>query len=223
MRKDISKILVTTPRIGSWRKNDEVLFRRREQITEDYEGPSRCGMRPKDPRGRWTERKMLNEYLNPLERYLAKQVGRPWDDVYSDISHHNTHDSAVGAHIYQHLGDYVRVKPTQVLREWKHWDYFVDAEGILRRSPPREPCWRERTPPDYWRSTDDKHLWYVRRDDGCWFEWRLVPVPADELPLFWLYDRDVPSGFPDGLPSELRHRGVLRTLSRREKRDLGGM
>jgi len=223
MREDISKILVTTPRIGSWRKNCEVLFRRRERITEDYDGPTRCSMRPKNPRGRYTERKMLNEYLNPLVRYLAKQVGRRWDDVYSDISHRNSRDSAVGAHIYEHLFDYVRVKTTQVTREWITEDYFVDAEGILRRSPPREPYWRGRTPPDYWRSTDDKHLWYVRRDDGCWFEWRLVPLPPEDHPIFWFYDRDGPSGFPDGLPSELRHRGVLRTLSRREKRDIGGM
>jgi len=215
MRDDISKILVTSPRVGSWRKNDEVLYRRRERITEDYEGPSRCGMRPKDPRGRWTERKRLNEYLNPLERYLAKQVGRPWDDVYSDISHHNTHDSAVGAHIYQHLGYYVRVKPTQVDRWWGHWDYFVDSVGILRRSPPRESRVR-RVRPDGWRPTDDDLVWHVRNDDGCWFEWTLTPCACELWCYCSSYLKRVAVKFSDGLPNKIAHRGSLRTLSRRE-------
>jgi hypothetical protein len=221
MREDISKILVTTPRVGSWRKNDEVLYRRREHITEDYDGPTQCSMRPKNPRGRWTERKMLNEYLNPLERYLAKQVGRRWDDVYSEICKNNPRGSAVGEHIFQHLFQYVRVKTTQVTREWMNWDYFVDEDGILSRSPPREPYWTGRTPPDSWRSTDDEHIWYVRRDDGCWFEWRLVSMPDRNTLAFWeFYDRKEPDGFEAGLPSEIGHRGVLRTLSRREKQNL---
>ena len=222
MRKDIAKILVTTPRIGSWMKNDEVLYRRRERIDEDYDGPTRTSMRPKDPRGRWTERKMLNEYLNPLYRFLEKRVGRNWDRVYSEIRQNNRPGSAVGEHIFQHLFDYVRVKTTDV-SEGYYADFFVDKRGILRRSPPRyDARWSPRPPPDSWRSTDDELVWYVRRDDGCWFEWSLALIPDVDHPTYWyFYDRKDPSGFEAGLPSKVRHRGSLRTLSRKEKVRLG--
>ena len=215
MRDDISKILVTTPRIGSWRKNDEVLYRRRERITEDYDGPTQCSMRPKNPRGRWTERKMLNEYLNPLERFLAKQVGRSWDDVYSEISQCCTRDSAVSGHIYDHLFDYVWVKPTQVTTEWSRPDYFVDGDGIMRRSEKRERYIR-RSRPDSWRPTNDDLVWHVRNDDGCWFEWTLTPCACELFCYCPNYLRRVVVKFSDGLPSKIDHRGSLRTLSRRE-------
>jgi hypothetical protein len=221
MRKDIAKVLVTTPRVGSWMKNEEVLYRRRERITEDYDGPGRTSMRPQNPRGGYTERKQLNEYLNPLYRFLEKRVGRNWDRVYSEIRQHNRPGSAVGEHIFQHLRDYVRVKLTDVSEHY--WsDFFVDKGGILRRSPPRDySAYARRAPPDSWRKTDDKLLWHVRRDDGCWFEWRLVPPPDDEAALSNFYFRKEPRGFSDGLPSHLTFHGVLRTLSRKDKVRLG--
>lgn len=215
MRRDISKVLVTTPRIGSWMKNDEVLYHRRERIDEDYDGPTRTTMRPKNPRGRWTERKMLNEYLNPLERYLAKQVGRCWDDVYSDICRNNSRGSAVGEHIFQHLFNYVWVKSTQVTTEWSRPDYFVADDGILRRSPPRERYVR-RGRPDGWRPTNDDLVWHVRNDDGCWFEWTLTPCACELFCYCPSYLRRVVVKFSDGLPDKIAHRGSLRTLSHRE-------
>ena len=220
MRDDIAKVLVLTPRIGSWRKNEEVKSLRRERIDEDYDGPTQTSMRPTGVS--WSERKQLNEYLNPLYRFLEKRVGRNWDRVYSEIRQHNRPGSAVGEHIFQHLFDYVRVKTTDVSRGYWDPDFFVDKGGILRRSPPRDNSrWAPRQDPTSWRKTDDKLLWHVRRDDGCWFEWRLVLLPPDAYTYWHFYDRKEPGGFEAGLPSEVGHRGILRTLSRREKRDLG--
>ena len=222
MRKDIAKVLVTTPRVGSWMKNDEVLYLRRQRIDEDYDGPGQSSMRPKDPRGRWTERKQLNEYLNPLYRFLEKRVGRNWDRVYSEIRQHNRPGSAVGEHIFQHLRDYVRVKTTDV-SEGYYADFFVDKTGVLRRSPPRyNTRWRARPAPDSWRKTDDELIWHVRRDDGCWFEWTLEREPDDEMARFnYYFGRKEPKGFTDSLPSKPGFFGALRTLSRKDKVRLG--
>ena len=33
-----------------------------------------------------TDRRVVNYNLGPLERWLFKQVGRPWDDVFSEAS-----------------------------------------------------------------------------------------------------------------------------------------
>ena len=219
MRSDISKVLVTTPRFGSRMKNGEVHALRRERITEDYDGPRRSSMNPSHRK--FAERKQLNEYLNPLERFLQKQVGRNWDEVYSEICQHNSRNSAVGAHIYQHLFDYVEVKATTVRPYvWTWSPYFVDVDGILRESPksPRRPG---RTVPDSWLETDDALLWYVRRDDGCWFEWRLLPEPDDVMERWIIRRRPERPGFSERLPSKVGHYGVLRTLTRKEKRALG--
>jgi len=215
MRSDISKVLVTTARLGSRRSNGEVKALRRERINEDYSGPSITSMRPTN--GGW-DRKQLNEYLNPLRRFLQRRCGTQWDDVYSEIREHNRPGSAVGEHIFQHLFDYVRVKTTDVSHYWDP-DFFVDTGGILRRSPPRDRrAWARSPDPTYWHPTDDEHLWHVRRDDGCWFEWRLIPLPDDVFARCSLHE---PAGFADGLPRAAGRYGSLRTLSRAEKKKLG--
>ncbi|HWA01699.1 MAG TPA: hypothetical protein VG841_15430 [Caulobacterales bacterium] len=54
--------------------------------------------------------KELNENLSPLKRYLASQVGRPWNKVYSDISEHLKPSSTVQQHVRDHLEDFVAIK-----------------------------------------------------------------------------------------------------------------
>ena len=54
--------------------------------------------------------KTLNENLNPLKRYLASQVGRPWRKVYSEISEHLKPTSTVQQHVRDHLQDFVATK-----------------------------------------------------------------------------------------------------------------
>ena len=62
------------------------------------------------------DRKEFGENLNPLWRYLQKQVGRNWDKVYSEICGKMDRRSAVGGHIFEHLFDYVVVaKMVQVI------------------------------------------------------------------------------------------------------------
>ena len=110
MRKDMDKVLVTTPRIGSSRKNGEVISSRRLEREGRYDDlPSYSSMKPKDKS--WWGRKELNEYLNPLIRYLAKNCGRPWNNVYSEICENMDRRGVVQDHIFQHLFDYVKRHP----------------------------------------------------------------------------------------------------------------
>lgn len=67
--------------------------------------PKREGM----SRGRGSKR--LNENLAPLKRYLNKQVGRPWDKVYSDVRQALSPRNQVHMHVIQHLWDYVERRP----------------------------------------------------------------------------------------------------------------
>jgi hypothetical protein len=79
MRDDMARVLVERPRIPA--------HKARKGRHRDFEGlPSHEGMRRAAELS--GDRKMLNENLKPLRRYLEKQVGRPWDTVYSEIAAH---------------------------------------------------------------------------------------------------------------------------------------
>jgi hypothetical protein len=47
--------------------------------------------------------KMFNENLRPLWRFLHSRVGRPWNDVYSEIMAQLNRQSTIQNHVLQHL------------------------------------------------------------------------------------------------------------------------
>jgi hypothetical protein len=92
---------------------------------------------------RWADTKSLNENLAPLRRYLARQVGRPWNKVYSEISANLKATNAVQQHVRDHIEDYVAIRlsfnkagePMSVSRWWRSYDFYVDPRnGILKRA-----------------------------------------------------------------------------------------
>jgi hypothetical protein len=66
--------------------------------------PSKQGVRQ---RYNGSDLRELNENLAPLKRFLRKQVGRPWNKVYSEISERLRSTSAVQQHVRDHVWDYV--------------------------------------------------------------------------------------------------------------------
>jgi hypothetical protein len=54
-------------------------------------------------KSRYDDHRSLNENLAPLLRFLEKSIGRPWDEVYSEVREHLRLDSAVQLHVVQHL------------------------------------------------------------------------------------------------------------------------
>lgn len=107
MRKDMSKVIVERPRTG--RSAGKRPGRTNALIDDDGE-PIRAVKPAREPRGRAQKTKSLNETLNPLKRYLASNVGRPWDKVYSEISEHLKPSSTVQQHVRDHLEDFVAIK-----------------------------------------------------------------------------------------------------------------
>jgi hypothetical protein len=105
MRADMSKVIVERPRYGSRARGKAKGQRRREQRLGLDNLPHREGIQ----RRCGGDRKRLNEHLGPLRRYLASQVGQPWDDVYADICAHLRVDSAVQDHVRDHVFGYVAV------------------------------------------------------------------------------------------------------------------
>jgi hypothetical protein len=139
--------------------------------------------------------KYLNEHLGPLRRYLDKQVGRPWNQVFSEICAHINRSSAVQDHVRDHVEDYVTThvllvdgvpcsgegdgnygRPLHQL-PWRRW-YVCPRTGLLRRikrrtrrkgSKSQEPA-----PPRYVRVSDTLQC---RLIDGAWHLVTLRPLP----------------------------------------------
>ena len=233
----MSKVLVTTPRIGSWMKNYEVKRDRRRVKSGDYDLPRYSSMKPKGIR--WGERKSLNEYLNPLIRFLNKSVGKLWDDIYSDICKNMDKRTPVQAHIFQHLYDFVELNPVIINNIPHHpisgydgtyreiykdeWSFYVDDKGFLKKGKRVRPPWDSRKQNPNVIKTKDESIFYIRREsDGVWFGATLKENPNHDFSLsLFIKERN-----PDwaakllGRSVVLNKKIILKTLSRKEKRRL---
>ncbi len=139
MRADLSRLLVDRGRRGNTRLDAGVRRARRERRDvrrEGMKGPDRTG---------W-----FDEYLAPLRRFLRSCVGRPWDDVYSELRARLRLTRTVDYHVWQHLqwevAQRVRLvdgQPDFVAVRWAPL-YVCPRTGLLRTSP-RSPWRRTRT------------------------------------------------------------------------------
>ena len=110
MRKDMAKVLTTTARRGGG-KGDSRFCRGIEKNSFNYENaPKKESIKKRAYRAHGWGVKELNEYLNPLENYMKRQVGRPWSKVYSEVCKNMDKRSAVGLHIFEHIDGYIARK-----------------------------------------------------------------------------------------------------------------
>lgn len=100
MRADMDKVIVERPRGGRRWAHGQGTRTRAAKFGDLENMPGREGI---GPRGRGVSRKHLNENLRPLIRYLHRQVGRPWNKVYSEMCSAVPGQNAVQAHVYAHL------------------------------------------------------------------------------------------------------------------------
>jgi hypothetical protein len=132
MRDDMFRVIVERPRRGGRYARDGRRYR------NDPESGGRIGMR----RG-YHDLKSLNENLAPLQRFLQRQAGRRWNDVYADLCANIDRRNAVQAHICAHLDGIVavhtRVGPNGVEvfagSSWGRWEPLSDALQRLYVDP----------------------------------------------------------------------------------------
>ena len=150
-----------------------------------------------------SQRKCFSDLLGPLRRWLHSQLGRPWNDVYSEACRVIKPDSVIRAHIKTHLLEFVmrdtfvrdgevwcftrrgwgwnNEVPIRELSDRAYPFYVHPATGLLSRMPrvPKRLHDRQRL---------NLALQSVRRwiaDDrllvkwrGIWFECDMRPVPV---------------------------------------------
>lgn len=98
MRPDMHKVLVERPRryggpIEKWSRRRERGRRNNPEHAPRYEP-----MRP-----RMVGRKEFSDHQNPIEGWLRKNVGRPWDDVFSEACAIASLDGTVRRHLRTHV------------------------------------------------------------------------------------------------------------------------
>src|ERR1043166_5128733 len=112
----MAKVIVERPRHGSRMRGKGKGYQRAQQRIDRDEAPKREAMKRSL---RWMT-KSLNEHLSPLRRYLEKQVGRPWANVFGEICEQISRNSAVQDHVRDHVFDYVADKVVVIDGEL-HW------------------------------------------------------------------------------------------------------
>lgn len=111
MRPDMHKVVIERPRWNPGPSKN----RRRANLDPDLL-PQHEGMRrPYD------RRKSFTDLLGPLRRWLRAQLGRRWNDIYSEACAVIKPDSVVRAHIKTHLVKFVQ--RDTFLRDGEIWCY----------------------------------------------------------------------------------------------------
>jgi hypothetical protein len=241
MRADMAKVIVERPRKkGCASDKPKGYWRRLRSYGEDGP-PAREGIK-----ACWQGRtKYLNEHLGPLRRYLDKQVGRPWDKVFSEICAYINRNNAVQDHVRDHVEGYVTTHVLLIdgvacngeggwcygkpLQQFRHRPWYVcPRTGLLRRvklsgrKKPRRP--KPEGPPKYVRVSETLQCRFL---SGAWHLVTLRPLPK----LYYFRERcaavDILLDMPAtqlSAPEARRHYGAevyavaVRRLARKELR-----
>jgi hypothetical protein len=112
MRDDMSKVVIERPREGHRLPSYKTRLRIRRYDPEKEYGdlPKRVsGSRSKYIRA--GEVKYFSDLLGPLRRFLRKNVGRQWDQVYSEMKKSLDDRKVTGRHVFEHVERDVETHP----------------------------------------------------------------------------------------------------------------
>ena len=217
MRKDLAKCVTETYRSSAGSVEQIYKIKRGGRVRvhpdpeHDYENEH--GGFHSSSRNRQKGDKSFGDKLGALRGNLHANVGRPWDDVFSEFCNVLDRRSNAGYHIWTHLQLEVSTKTFMhngVVCEWpRGWVrepspvdgfYVHPVTGILEYKEPERINWR------YWKERNRKKItipvpgdegWHYEQINGLWF--RVKPMEV--------YD-------PYGKPSNSG--SIKRSCNRRE-------
>jgi len=217
MRKDFNRVLTEDPRRGSRSKFSQV---RRSKLNatfdEEFSGGKESMMTQRRNQKK-QNRKTFGDLLTPLEGWVRKQVGKKWDDVYSEVCELFDRRSQIKDHVHQHLFDDYVERNTALIdgkvcifssydgykpvteSTWRRRSFYIHpVTGILCDTyKENEPGHSKKLDEakaakkaETFREHDrDTHLYF---DDGLWYVYHLKnrPVPHIEYrcPNWWRGD-----------------------------------
>lgn len=173
MRSDMAKVITERPRYGyrlRSKKTAKTLSKNEISIAVEFEDkfPRRVPSRRHD--------KEFTDLINPLERYLRKQVGRSWNDVYSELSQHLDRRSITGQHIWTHVKGLVEIHTEFVGHQvWSKPPFPGPVSGLYVYPVTGMLCWSStRRFPKYRPESDPNvikldELNQLHRFTGIWY------------------------------------------------------
>jgi hypothetical protein len=182
----MAQVITERPRAGGRIKTQKGERKRRQGDLEALP------FRESTSRRRKPNNKSLTDVLGPLRRFLEKNIGRPWDKVYSELREHVHPRKQVEIHILDHVRwfvekDVILVDGVPHRRQASRWwpgalmapFYVHPATGLLTRNRRRPRKSRRTVPQPESIRVDDTHE--IRQLDGLLFEVALAPVPRHRM------------------------------------------
>ncbi len=116
--------------------------------------------------------KLFRDKLGPAKRWLASQVGRPWDKVYADLCAQFDTRTVAGRHVvHDHMLHWVR-RYDDIVPYRARFELVIDAHGILRA-----PSWLGRSWRQLRRDADAfARGRFAASTHAGWWWWRRAPV-----------------------------------------------
>lgn len=184
MRSDMRHVIIDRPRTGGdggksiLPKGSKKRLHKQmnSEETVNYESTSRRRIYGWDC-------KQLNEHLSPLSRWMGKQVGRKWDEVWSEVCDGLSIRNATTAHVRDHADKFVEKncqmvdgvlcdsKGSPLNKSGWHWyRFYVDpCDGTLQEFGDRPKYRYERRRKAEWvDGKNENHRYYLL--EGIWYE-----------------------------------------------------
>ena len=231
MRNDIAKVLVERPRLGGNRQGIRVDRRRSKEALKNidnlddwYESDyvTHRGIKSvhyvTSPKA---NEKHLNENLSPLWRFLIRNRGRAWDEVYHDIMENLNMNNAVQYHVWQHLVKFDMVRtPVVMLNGVPHvrailgrWTPLNEATDLYVHPETKtlEGCTSGNVNKNYrfpapkineLRQDENDPLTFYLQEGKLWFKYVCrEPTKSEEfMQMFSRYEFSPASYLPDSSP-----------------------
>lgn len=102
MRKDFHKVVTERPRVKYIVKNN-----RSDKRTYDHIDDVPPGGKVSIRRPYRSNSFNFSDHISPLRRFIEKQIGRKWDDVFSEISKQFPSGGVLNDHIRGHVWDFI--------------------------------------------------------------------------------------------------------------------
>jgi hypothetical protein len=194
MRADLAKCTTERERYGAKGKCFKTKYRGKVRIhpDPDYDYPTEHGGFRSSSRRRHWESKEFSDVLNPLIGAIRKNLGRPWNKVFSEFCEVLDRRSVSGYHIWTHLMQEVTTKT--YLENGKVYEitkygagpmevdgfYVHPVTGLLCHRPrPTKAQVRARwssigpkKPPEF--IVPGLESWRYKEFDGIWFRYNVV-------------------------------------------------
>jgi len=141
MREDFHRVLTTDPRRGSRLRFTEVR-RSKNNATFDEEFSGGKESMKTQRRRTFQQRKSFGDHIQPLRRFMQKQVGRLWSDVYAELCELFDKRSQQLYHVHEHvLRDFIELKTrmgedgvVQEKSRWGGWEDITPTDNIRRQN-----------------------------------------------------------------------------------------